>query len=58
MGDEIVALIGLWLAWRGNGMTTGRLPFGGGEADQPAIVMDAFGEMESAAAKVAKKPTT
>jgi hypothetical protein len=50
LNDEEMAIAGLWNQYRGSGMGGGPLPFGGGAADQPALVMDAFAAMSGAAA--------
>ncbi len=47
---EDLAVLGLWLACRGNGMAPGPLPFAGGAAEQPAWLMAAFQAMDAAAA--------
>jgi hypothetical protein len=46
---DVLGLIGIWVQWRGGGMGAGPLPFGGGTAEQPAIVMAALSVMEGAA---------
>lgn len=52
--DEHLALVGLWRTARGSEMAPGPLPFAGGAADQPAIVMACFAEMSAAAAALDK----
>lgn len=47
---EMFALVDLWGLWRGGMSGHGPLPFSGGSAEQPAIVMDAFDFCEGVAA--------
>lgn len=51
---EDMALVNLYHAYRG-GMSPGPLPFSGGSAEQPACVMDAFGIIADAEAKLKPK---
>lgn len=44
-----MALVMLWQDWRPGMTGRGHLPFAGGAADQPALVMDALAVIESAA---------
>ena len=49
--DETAELLWLWQAWRPTGLGgRGSLPFRGGTAEQPAIVMAAFRLMSRVAA--------
>jgi hypothetical protein len=49
LSDEEVTVANLWRAYRGGGFGAGPLPFGGGAAEQPALVMDAFAALGAAA---------
>jgi hypothetical protein len=42
-------ILSLWLACRGNEMSSGHLPFDGGYAQQPAGLIACFNEMSVAA---------
>ena len=42
VGQEEIALVRLWRMFAGGGMGLGPLPFAGGAADQPAIVLASF----------------
>ena len=51
--DEILTaehrtVVELFYAWRGNGMAPGFLPFCGGYAEQPALLMTCFRIMAGA----------
>jgi hypothetical protein len=50
LSDEEITLACLWRDFRGGGFGNGPLPFGGGAAEQPAIVMDAFAALSGFAA--------
>lgn len=50
--DEEITVACLWRDYRGGGFGHGPLPFAGGSAEQPALVMDAFGVLSAAAAKI------
>jgi hypothetical protein len=53
VGEEIMSLVDLWSQHRGNGTgNTGHLPFAGGSADQPALVMAVFEVMNWAESKL------
>lgn len=52
---EHLAMVGLWRTARGSEMAPGALPFAGGAADQPAIVMACFAEMDAAWAALRKR---
>ena len=43
------ALVEIFYAWRGNGMAAGFLPFAGGYAEQPALLMTCLRIMGGAA---------
>ena len=53
---ETMCVIDLWSLWRGGqnpfGGGNGPLPFGGGAAEQPALLMDAFAFLETQADKI------
>jgi hypothetical protein len=52
---EVLELVPLWYAWRGGDMAAGHLPFAGGAADQPALLMACFGIMNTALAAIKPK---
>jgi hypothetical protein len=55
LSEEHLAMVGLWRTARGGQFAPGPLPFAGGAADQPAIVMACFAEMDGAAALLRKR---
>jgi len=56
IGDEESGVVDLWRDWRGSGMgTPGHLPFAGGAADQPALLVDAFRLLDWAAEQLKEK---
>ena len=52
---EDLALLDLWLAWRGNGLSAGHLPEAGGVMDQPSYTMTAFRIMDAAESALREK---
>lgn len=52
LGEEEMAVAALWWQYRGGGLGNGPLPFAGGAADQPSLVMDAFGACNGAEAEL------
>lgn len=56
LDEEDLALGQLWQEWRPGMAGRGHLPFAGGSAEQPAIVMDALSVIEQAARLLEKKP--
>jgi hypothetical protein len=58
IGDQVLGWLNLWVSCRGGPMTPGKLPYGGGVADQPAQLMAVFALMEQTAAQLQPKPET
>jgi hypothetical protein len=56
LDDEELAVLALFQEWRPSMAGRGHLPFAGGAADQPALVMDAIGIIEGAVQLLEKKP--
>ena len=54
---ETEAVVGLWHEYRSGGFGAGHLPFAGGSADQPALLMDAFYVLSGAAQALQLKKT-
>lgn len=52
LSDEEMTVAALWRDHTGGGFSVGPLPFAGGTADQPALVMDAFKTLSYFAALV------
>lgn len=50
LSDEELTVATLWRDYRGSGFGHGPLPFAGGMADQPSLVMDAFAALSTFAA--------
>lgn len=48
LDEEELALLEIFQEWRAGMGGRGHLPFAGGSADQPALVMDALAVIESA----------
>ena len=55
VGDEEMGVVELWQAWRAGMGGPGHLPFGGGAAEQPAVLMEAFHLLSWAAEKLKEK---
>lgn len=58
LDDETMTILDLWGAWRGGLGGRGPLPFGGGSAEQPALLMDAFYFLEAVAEQLSPGKTT
>ena len=54
VGPVELAVLSWFTVWRG-GMAPGPLPWSGGWAEQPAALLDAFGEMSGAEAALQEK---
>ncbi len=52
IGEEELAVIALWQQSRSGMGGPGHLPFAGGSAEQPAILIEAFRILEGVAAKL------
>lgn len=55
LDEEDLAMLSLFQEWRPGMAGRGHLPFSGGSAEQPALVMDALAIMENAAQLLEKK---
>jgi hypothetical protein len=54
VSDEDMEIVRLFFAWRDHNV----LPFAGGAAEQPCLVMDAFDVVAAAVGVLSKKPGT